>query len=63
MIMCLEGRFAMVSIHPRRHGKHYDKAQPQETAASQALIDHKQATLNVILPLREGGVTGRDPDS
>jgi hypothetical protein len=25
------------------------KAQPQETAAYQALIDHKQATLNVIL--------------
>ena len=25
------------------------KAQPQETAAYQALIDHKQATLNVLL--------------
>jgi hypothetical protein len=25
------------------------KAQPQETAAYQALIDHRQATLNVIL--------------
>jgi len=25
------------------------KAQPQETAAYQALIDHKQSTLNVIL--------------
>ena len=25
------------------------KAQPQETAAYQVLIDHKQATLNVIL--------------
>jgi hypothetical protein len=25
------------------------KAQPQETAAYQTLIDHKQATLNVIL--------------
>jgi hypothetical protein len=25
------------------------KAQPQETAGYQALIDHKQATLNVIL--------------
>ena len=25
------------------------KSQPQETAAYQALIDHKQATLNVIL--------------
>ena len=25
------------------------KAQPQETAAYRALIDHKQATLNVIL--------------
>jgi hypothetical protein len=27
------------------------KTQPQETAAYQALIDHKQATLNVILAL------------
>jgi hypothetical protein len=25
------------------------KAQPQDTAAYQALVDHKQATLNVIL--------------
>ena len=25
------------------------KAQPQDTAAHQALVDHKQATLNVIL--------------
>ena len=33
------------------------KAQPQETAAYQALIDHKQATLNVLLSRIPDGST------